>query len=111
MSQAAVSNRYRMDTLIGVGGMGKVFQGIDTRTGVPVAIKQLKPDILFTDPDLMTRFRREGEMLRQLNHPNIVKLLDTVEEGEQNYLILEFVPGGNLDHLLQAGAMPIPHII
>ncbi|HRF95107.1 MAG TPA: protein kinase, partial [Aggregatilineales bacterium] len=66
-------SRYQLGIQIGIGGMGTVYKGIDTQTNEVVAIKHLKPDALKADNGLLERFIREGEALRQLNHPNIVK--------------------------------------
>jgi serine/threonine protein kinase len=76
-----------------------------TNTCVPgsnqtVAIKHLKPEL--TAPELIERFKREGEALRELNHPNIVKMLDAVEENGAYYLIIEYLSGGDLNDLLRA---------
>jgi tetratricopeptide (TPR) repeat protein len=55
---------------------------------------------MLQDPNLLERFRRESDALRRLNHPNIVKILDTVQEGDQYGIILEYVSGGSLRDLL-----------
>jgi hypothetical protein len=70
-----IRKRYRIDSPLGSGGMGTVFKGTDTRTGKTVAIKLLKPEAIAKVPDIIERFAREGQALRQLNHPNIVKVL------------------------------------
>src|SRR4051794_22897254 len=88
-----VGNRYELIEKIGVGGMGIVYRGIDNQTQQVVAIKQLKPEI--SSPEVIERFKREGEALRQLNHPNIVKMIDTVEQDDVQYLVLEFIRGGD----------------
>jgi serine/threonine-protein kinase len=67
-----VANRFQMDTLVGQGGMGEVYQGVDTQTGETVAVKLLK---VTDNPALLERFVREAGALRRLNHPNIVKVL------------------------------------
>jgi DNA-binding SARP family transcriptional activator len=87
--------------LLGQGGMGNVYRGIDTQRGEPVAIKMLKPEIVASNPDLVARFVREGEALRQLNHPNIVKLLGAAEQDGRHYLVMEYVDGGSLQDLLK----------
>jgi serine/threonine protein kinase/predicted ATPase len=93
--------------LIGRGGMGDVYQGTDLQTGQTVAIKALRPEVVFSDPNALARFRREGEALRQLNHPNIVQIVDALEAygatfGEAvHYLVMEYVPGGSLRDLLE----------
>jgi serine/threonine protein kinase len=90
------------EDLLGRGGMGDVYRATDTQTGQPVAIKVLKPDVVASNPDIVARFIREGQALRQLNHPNIVKMVTAVEEEGQHYLIMEYVGGGSLQDLLEA---------
>lgn len=85
--------------LIGQGGMGTVYRGIDTKTQEPVAVKVLKMDKV-SDKDMVSRFIREGEALRQLKHPNIVKMLAATEQDGMNYLVMEYVDGGSLRQLL-----------
>jgi serine/threonine protein kinase len=97
--------RYKIEEELGAGGMGTVYRGIDTHTQKTVAIKQLKSEI--AQPDMIERFKREGEALRELNHPNIVKLLDALEDSNQHYLVMEHVSGGDLSQLLDEGRLPI----
>ena len=101
-----LSNRYAFSTdddqtFIGQGGMGSVYRGLDTTTNTPVAVKMLKSDLIARDADALQRFQLEGEALRQLNHPNIVKMLDAVEYGGVHYLIMEYVSGGSLRDVLE----------
>jgi serine/threonine protein kinase len=94
--------------LLASGGMGDIYRGIDTQTGQAVAIKALKPDLMLGSPDLVARFAREGEILRQLAHPNIVKMVTAVEDGGRPYLIMEYVGGGSLQDVLDTqGALTI----
>lgn len=99
-TEKIIAERYALSSIIGQGGMGTVYRGVDTRTGDTVAIKALKPEIILRDPDILTRFEREADALRRLNHPNIVKVLATVEEDELHYMVMEFVGGGSLRDLL-----------
>jgi predicted ATPase len=100
-----IAKRYAQQHELGVGGMGTVYLGLDTQTNQAVAIKALKTDI--ARPDTIERFKREGEALRALDHPNIVKMLDAVEYDGQHYLIMEYVGGGDLsERIAQA---PITH--
>ena len=95
-----IAERYEVKNKIGVGGMGTVYLGSDSQTGMPVAIKQLKPELIADDPDQLDRFIREGELLRQLNHPNIVKMLSAAEQESGHYLVMEYVDGGSLYDVL-----------
>lgn len=96
-----VGTHYQVAEEIGAGGMGKVYRGTDIRTNQAVAIKQLKSEMVTAE--MVERFRREGEALRALNHPNIVKMLDTFEHEGQHYLVMEYVPDGDLNDLLKRG--------
>jgi predicted ATPase len=89
--------------------MGTVYRGTDTNTHQTIAIKQLKPHM--AQPEMLERFRREGEALRGLNHPNIVKMLDAVEDNGSHYLIMEYVAGGDLAALLKHGQLPLAHLL
>jgi serine/threonine protein kinase/tetratricopeptide (TPR) repeat protein len=100
-----IANRYDLEYELGAGGMGTVYRGLDTQSRQAVAIKRLKPEI--SHVDLIERFKREGEALRDLNHPNIVKMLDSVEHEGVHYLVMEHVAGGDLADLLRRGKLPI----
>ncbi|MEJ2597308.1 MAG: protein kinase [Anaerolineales bacterium] len=101
MVQKMVAQRFQIETLIGGGAIGSVYRGTDTLTGEQVAIKVLRKELTADMPELIERFRREGEALRRLNHPNIVRMLGMVEEQKQHYLIMEYVGGGSLAGLLK----------
>lgn len=105
-----IAERYELHEIIGQGGMGSVYRGFDTQTGQSVAIKHLKPEL--ATPDLIERFRREGEALRELNHPNIVKMLDAVLDGEAHYLMMELIEGGSLrDTLNDHAEVPLSQLL
>jgi len=113
MGQSAlIAGRYEKLQQIGVGAMGTVFLGRDRSTGETVAVKELKPEIVQNDPDIVVRFEREGETLRKLNHPCIVKALDTIHENGFHYIIMEYVEGGSLrDRLEETPKMPVHEIL
>lgn len=104
-----IGERYEIIAEIGAGGMGTVFRGLDHQSGQPVAIKQLKQEL--AQPELIERFKREGEALRQLNHPNIVKMLDAIEQDGQHYLVIEYLPAGDLNNLLKQEALSIERTV
>jgi serine/threonine protein kinase/tetratricopeptide (TPR) repeat protein len=100
ISKRFQSDLRNADNFIGQGGMGTVYRGKDSQTGDAVAIKMLKKDIIDRDPEALRRFRQEGEALRQLNHPNIVKVLGEEEQEGVHYLVMEYVAGGSLRDVL-----------
>lgn len=102
-----LNGRYRLQGLIARGGMGAVFKALDLQNGQVVVVKHLLPEALTNDPTLRTRVIREGEALRQLDHPNIVKLLDTFEALGVYHLVLEYIDGGSLSKMIEGyGALP-----
>ncbi|MDZ4766133.1 MAG: protein kinase [Chloroflexota bacterium] len=105
--ETVIGGRYTLAHPLGSGGMGVVYRATDRQTGEIVAVKRLKSDIIANNPDLIARFRREGETLRRLNHPNIVHMQGTVEEGDDHYIVMDFVPGGDLNMLLRRGRLPL----
>lgn len=112
----SIRNRYEIKDserdLIGKGGMGTVYRALDLQTGLPVAVKHLKPELVANDPSQVERFAREGEALRQLNHPNIVKVLATAEENNQHYIIMEYMEGGSLRELLdRQPQLPLKQVV
>lgn len=107
-----IGSRFRITDTIGEGGMGDVYRGVDEHTGETVAIKRLKSDIVQSNPSLIERFTREGEALRRLNHPNIVKMLAAIEENGLHYLVMQYVGGGSLRDLLdRQPKLPIDQVL
>jgi serine/threonine protein kinase len=107
-----INSRYQLGSLIGGGSMGNVYTGTDTLTGETVAIKQLRVELTGSYPRMVERFLREGKALRRLNHPNIVKVLATADEGSQHYIVMEYVSGGSLaDLLAQQSQLPLDRVV
>lgn len=107
-----IANRFEPRDKLGEGGMGTVYRGVDRQTGESVAIKALKPEVIASDPGIVERFAREGEALRVLNHPNIVKVLATEKSEQGNYIIMEYVSGGSLRELLdEQSPLPVKRVL
>jgi predicted ATPase/tRNA A-37 threonylcarbamoyl transferase component Bud32 len=107
-----IGNRYKILETIGQGMMGPVYRGVDIKTGQPVAIKALNPEIVANEPIMLERFRREDELLRELDHPNIVQRLDAIEHDSSHYIITQFVQGGSLRDLLnKQPQLPIERVL
>ena len=81
--------------LLGRGGMGEVYRARDLKLKREVAIKIL-PDEFSRDPDRVSRFQREAEVLASLNHPNIAAIYDLQEANGSRFLVLELVEGETL---------------
>lgn len=92
-------DRYQVEGPTGEGGMAHVFRGVDRSNNTQVAIKRLMVE-LANDPTFVERFNREGESLRILNHPNIVRFIDLFAEDNYQYIVMEYVRGGNLSQLM-----------
>jgi len=94
---STIHDRYQVETLLGVGGMGAVFKGRHTGLQRGVAIKVLHPEI-GRDPSVSKRFDREAHSASRLDHPNCVRVTDfgTTENGTK-YLVMELLEGGDLD--------------
>ena len=102
-SAALPGERYVLEEQLAIGGQAVVYRGRDRHSGEQVIIKQLHRERL-GDPQSVARFLREGEALRQLNHPNIVRMLDAVEQEDRHTLVMEYVHGGTLRDLLDRQA-------
>lgn len=100
-----LNGRYRIDDLLGRGGMATVWRGQDLHLDRPVAIKLLERATL-TDPTLLDRFGREARAVARLAHPNVVAVYDFGTDHDDPYLIIELVDGQSLAALLAAGPLP-----
>src|SRR5437667_3790612 len=97
---------HEVTALLGKGGMGEVYRARDTKLKRDVAIKIL-PDEFSRDPDRVSRFQREAEVLASLNHPNIAAIDSLEEAAGTRFLVLELVEGETLADRIQRGAIPI----
>ncbi len=97
--------RYRLERLLGTGGMASVWCARDERLGRTVAVKVLS-ETLALDRDFLRRFNREAKIAAGLSHPNLVKVFDFEAGEDRPYLVSEYVGGGNLAQRLDAGGRP-----
>ena len=100
MNEKILANRYRLTEQIGMGGMAIVYRAIDLRTGHNVAVKVLRPEYN-EDREFIGRFQREAEAASKMTHHNIVNLLDVGMDGENRYLVMEYVQGKTLKAVIQ----------
>ena len=95
-----IDNKYRIEQLLGRGGMGAVYRSRDVRLDRQVAVKVVRPELL-DDNDARRRFRREAQLVARLQHPGIVSIFDfgTLDSGGA-YLVMELVRGEDLRRVL-----------
>src|SRR6476469_5571434 len=95
---------YRIESLIGIGGMGEVYLARDERLGRKVALKLL-PERLTADETQLSRFKTEARAASALNHPNILTVYEIGAEGNRQFIATEFIEGMTLRASLACGRM------
>ncbi|MDQ0646350.1 serine/threonine protein kinase [Microbacterium natoriense] len=113
-----LAGRYRVDELIGHGGMAKVYRGFDLTLGRAVAIKILDPE-LARDTAFRTRFRLEAQSASRMSHPSIVRVFDAGDEADPQagsgapsgtvtpYIVMELIHGTLLKDIISAGPVSV----
>jgi len=96
---------YRIDGVLGAGGMGTVYRATQLSLGRSVALKLL-PESLAQDAQFQTRFQREADILSKLSHPSIVTVFDRGDVDGRPYLTMELVEGTSLREVLRKGSLP-----
>ncbi|MFC2161003.1 serine/threonine protein kinase [Acidobacteriota bacterium] len=92
---------YKIEKLIGKGGMGEVYLAHDSQLDRKVAIKFLPPELAADEPT-KTRFEREAKAAAALDHPFICKVYESGEEGGKSYIVMEYIEGQNLQERMDA---------
>lgn len=106
-----VIGNYKIQAKLGEGGMGAVYKGVDTMLDREVAIKALRPELV-SQTAVVERFRSEAVTLAKLHHPNIATLYSLFRQGDELYMVLEFVSGETLDAILaRRGALSADEVI
>ena len=96
-----LDGRYRVKKVLGTGGMGRVYLSNDTRlANRPVAVKEMVVGDGIREKKAIEDFTREANVLARLSHPGIPTLIDHFAENSRHYLVMEFVAGGDLQHVL-----------
>jgi serine/threonine-protein kinase len=110
MSGQMLSGRYRLDAVLGRGGMATVWRGTDERLGRPVAVKVLDRSDT-TEPNAVRRFDQEARTAGRLTHPHIVAVHDVGIDNGTPYLVMELVDGASLATLLDSGPLSVDQTV
>src|SRR6185295_14541667 len=97
-----LKNRYRIIHELGHGGMGAIYQAMDENLSCVVAVKET----FATTDDQRRAFKREAELLANLNHPTLPKVMDHFTHDDGQFLVMQFVAGHDLAELLQLREQP-----
>ncbi|HBP19841.1 MAG TPA: hypothetical protein DEA08_18870, partial [Planctomycetes bacterium] len=102
---------YKIVAELGEGGMGMVYKGQHAALGQIVAVKSLHPTLM-SNQAAKDRFEREAQALARLNHPNIIGLLNFINNADGCFIVMEFAEGEDLEDKLQRmGLIPPPQCI
>ncbi|HEV2420281.1 MAG TPA: tetratricopeptide repeat protein [Candidatus Acidoferrales bacterium] len=101
-----LGHRYRIESMLGQGGMGRVYRAYDIELDRPVALKVLQPE-LTSDPNAMQRFKQELLLASRISHKNILRIHDLGDADNIKFISMAFVDGQDLHHLLRAGKLSI----
>ena len=99
-----LQGRYRIVRQLGQGGMGAVYEAIDSRLDTTVALKET----LFTEERLRKQFEREARLLARLHHPALPRVSDHFSEGDGQFLVMQFIPGDDLSEMMARKRGPFP---
>jgi serine/threonine protein kinase/tetratricopeptide (TPR) repeat protein len=107
--------RYHIIKLLGIGGMGAVYQAWDSELSVAVAIKVIRPDAMadaHVAAEVERRFKRELLLAREVTHKNVVRIFDLGDIGGMKYITMSFVDGVDLASILKRdGRQPVPDVM
>jgi serine/threonine protein kinase len=95
----------RIEGVLGRGGMGVIYRATEPRLGREVALKLIATEQA-SDPDVRERFEREARLTASIEHPNVVPVYGAGEEDGHLYLVMRYVPGTDLHHVLQEARPP-----
>ncbi len=103
LEDTILENRYRIDRLLGQGGMGAIYRAFDLKLKVPVAIKEN----FFQTPQAIHQFEQEALILARLHHPNLPRVMDHFSFEGQQYLVMDFIEGEDLWQIVKQQNYPL----
>ena len=108
-SGSLLQDRYRIVKQLGRGGMGAVYEAVDQRLGITVALKE----VLSAEPSMRKQFEHEARLLASMQHPALPRVSDHFVEGNRAFLVMQFISGIDLAGIMsqQSGAFPRDQVI
>ena len=106
--ERTLAGRYRLEEMIGRGGMGTVYRATDLRLGRWVAVKLLSGPLVEEDPASVARFNREARSAARLTHSGVVKVYDAGSDDGTRFIVMEYVDGRSLEAVLRSDAPLLP---
>ncbi len=103
-ADSIVQGRYRIVRKLGRGGMGAVYEAVDQRLGITVALKET----LSTEPSMRKQFEHEARLLASLQHPALPRVTDHFVEGNRAFLVMQFIAGTDLARIIAQQPGPFP---
>src|SRR3979409_1431529 len=103
-ADTVLQGRYRIVRQLGQGGMGAVYEALDQRLDTTVALKET----LFTDEKLRKQFEREARLLARLHHQALPRVSDHFNEGDGQFLVMQYVAGDDLAGMMAKRRGPFP---
>jgi len=101
---SVLGERYRIEAILGIGGMGVVYRATDLALGVPVALKLLRAELAHR-ADAFERFRQELLLARQVSSPRVVRIHDLAQHDGHWLISMDLIDGPSLDHVLDRGGL------
>jgi len=109
-SGSVIVGHYKINKILGRGGMGVVYLADDTRLKRPVALKFLPPGLAL-DEDIRKRFIIEAQAAAALSHPNICTIYEVDDQAEKAFISMEYIEGENLREKAGKGPLPFDHVL
>jgi len=104
LADVVVQGRYRIVRKLGRGGMGAVYEAVDQRLGITVALKET----LSAEPSMRKQFEHEARLLASLQHPALPRVTDHFVEGNRAFLVMQFIAGTDLARIIAQQPGPFP---
>src|SRR6266436_4557789 len=104
LADVVVQGRYRIVRKLGRGGMGAVYEAVDQRLGITVALKET----LSAEPSMRKQFEHEARLLARLQHPALPRVTDHFSEGNRAFLVMQFITGVDLAKIIAQQPGPFP---